>query len=217
MKIISKKKDYYDSVAWSKGVDLNLTWVRTEKCTPLNNSILNKLYQEKIEYQNQRCTFKVVLIGFCGTIYTCFEVYKFDTNQLIERFYDIERAKEVVDLDSKYQTWNMIKPLDLIESYAKNTKLLDLFHQLKEPIFLIKNQKLNFYSGQELILETGVLLKDYGFYTQVDSWATFSQIEGFIGGVIGQKENINVERSDRSKIEAKGFDWKWSFRKEKKQ
>lgn len=213
MKIISKNKDYYDGVAFSKGIDPNLVWVRKENSVKLDSKILDHIYQLNwFNYNDEKCTLKIVIIGFCGQLYLCFEIYKYMSNQLIKRFYDIEYAETLLE---KYnRSWySNEKPIATIKNYLKNQNILNLFHQLKEPIFIIKN--IDNY-GQDLRLETGQLLKDYDFYSIIDSWTAFGKIEQFIGGVIGQKENQKIEVSDRSKIESKGFDFKWSFRKRSK-
>jgi hypothetical protein len=44
----------------------------------------------------------------------------------------------------------------------------------------------------------------------------FQEIQMFISGVLGIDENPTVEVSDKDKIISRGFDYKWSFRKEPK-
>ena len=58
------------------------------------------------------------------------------------------------------------------------------------------------------------MLKDYEFYKKFDSFAAFQEIQMFLSGVLGNKENEIIVVSDKDKIAQHGFD-KFSFRKDK--
>ena len=59
-------------------------------------------------------------------------------------------------------------------------------------------------------------LNNYKFFKAHDTFTAFQNLQSYISGVLGTKENDIIEVSNKSKIIKAGFDLKTSFRKEKK-
>lgn len=230
MLIISKFRDYYDSVAFSKGVDKTIVYKR-EITELLDKKLANETYS-RTEFYFPEVSYNSVsdrniksmttsIIGFCGKLYPVMvierdvRVSQYSTQVQTEIVYDIEVMREFHD---KYVSrWN--HNFDDYLSLLKNKEIENIFYAYKVPSFILKEVKVNYVNRgykAENNLMLNPCLKDIEFYKVMDSSRAFQEIEMYISGVLGTNEKNTVEVSDKSKIEGHGFDYKTSFRKEGK-
>lgn len=237
MLIVSKFKDYYDSVAFTKGVDKSIIYKRE------NNSILDKRFvrtrdtkdyyfpsfsiahSSVVKYSRYGLTnFSTYIIGFCGKLYplmiteTCIKNnnhYMSDIKQ-IDYIYDLETIKEY---HKKYcSSWE--GNISNFEEMLNSKMILELFYEYKSPIFILSGESYNWLgnlNNDSKNIQLNPNLKEIQFYKVFETAATFQELEMYISGVLGIDTQKIIEVSDKSKIEGHGFDFKTSFRKEKKQ
>ncbi len=237
MLILTKRKDYYDGVVGTLGVDKTLVYDRQEvelqekdfpddfkrKRYSWNKSNDTQFYNIarhdiKKEFQKKYQHYSYFLIGFCGKLYIGWKLYSEVrknsgiTDLVTEFTYDFEYIKTII---KPREYWgNIVDDVNYITNYDS----LYLFRNLKTPIFVYdtdyKRTLLGKYwrNGQEKFI-VNPNLGDYEFYKVFDSFQAFQEISMFIGGVLGRGEKEIVVVDDKYKIAQHGFD-KWSFRKE---
>jgi len=240
MYIISKKKDYYDGVAGSTGIDKTIVYQRdiielddkerpnvfrkktnytiSRKESPffkLGNSHLHKSLYKKYPHN------AYFIIGFCGKLYIGWKLYSFkkrenfgDSNVNTEIIFDVDYMKEIFEPES--WTGNFSDNVNYVLTYDP----MDLFRTLNSPCFVydsdyhrkyLSDRKWDNPNDPKFIVNP--LLKEYEFYKVFDAFQAFQEIQMFLGGVLGNKEKPIIEVADKYKIGQHGFD-KWSFRKE---
>jgi len=237
MYIISKKKDYYDGVAGTVGIDKTIIFSRetieiddNKKFPDFINS--NKRnWKELREYpisslgyyhiNNEFCKkyddYSYFIIGFCGKLYVGWKLYKMVENNLVTTItYDSEFMLSIL----KPRGFNLSNGLLDDIKFIENHVVLDVFRKYNSPIFVYDNDFERTSIGKyrhrknEVFIVNPILIS-YEFYKVFDSFQAFQEISMFISGVLGNKEKEIIQVSDKNKIEQHGFDYKWSFRKEK--
>ena len=237
MYIISKKKDYYDGVAGTTGIDKTIIYDRQiievdekdypkvfRKYSPWTNrepSSFVKLSNTHIKkelrgvYEDTR----PFIVGFCGKLYVGWKLYNegkelpIGGRELITTItYDNENIKELVELHS----WdgNFEDNLNYVLTYDP----IEFFRGFNSPVFIHDSdygrkdfdRRWPHYNPKFFI---NPLLKEYQFYKIFDAVQAFQEIQMFLSGVLGNKEKDIVEVQDKYKITQHGFN-KWSFRKE---
>lgn len=235
MLIISKYTDYYDSVAFSKGVDKSIIYKR-ENSLVLERKII-KHYDKKDFYFPSYCMrsssqyynryglirFETYIVGFCGKMYplmvtsTVIKKNQYQDETVTEYIYDLEIIKE----HTKKYCSNWAGNFSDYEAMLTNKIIENLFFEYKVPSFIINESGFNVFlqiktSNDGKNLELNPNLKQIQFYKVFETAAAFQEIEMFISGVLGVDSQKTIEVSDKSKIEGHGFDYKTSFRKDKK-
>jgi len=241
MYIIAKKKDYYDGVAGTTGIDKTIVYER--ETLEYEGEDMPEVFKRKGYYSSFRERednpfyrlsnshikneyFKLFphhsyfVIGFCGKLYVGMKLYAVDhsTN-------DYNNVITTITYDKDY----MIK---LFESktyggyfednynHVIQYNALEWFRDMKTPCFVydhnydVSHFDTKFYRGNfrsKFVINP--LLKDYEFYKIFDTFQAFQEVMMFMGGVLGRGEKEIVEVADKYKIAQHGFD-KWSFRKE---
>lgn len=225
MLIISKFKDYYDSIAYSKGVDKTIVYNREVTVFKDYSLTRKKQWHEHLPYYSTRgvgftnCkddkVLRVNIVGFCGKLYPMC-VYNKRIDQYTDKktfIYDYDEIynlfKNVHNKDNK--SW--IAEFDYLNKILNDKRIQNLFFEYKTPIFYI-NQDSGYYS-RKYDLDINTHLNDIDFVKVFDPYSAFQEIEMFISGVLGIDSQKTIEVSDKSKIEGRGFDYKYSFRKEK--
>ena len=242
MLILGKnKKDYYDGVAGSTGIDKTIVYEREENELPdmevpiffvhqshswqknRNSAFVNfRYYQLKKEYQKKYPMMNYFIIGFCGKLYVGWKLYYEKSigiiNELcIDYIYDENLILSMIDDKSSWRG----KFFDNLNE-IKNFDALNIFRKYHSPIFLfdcnynvtnINLNRLYSHNNKNPKFIINPTLKDYEFYKIFDSFQAFQEIQMFLGGVLGSNEKNIVEVEDKYKIAQYGFD-KWSFRKE---
>jgi len=234
MLIISKKKDYYDGVVGSVGVDKTIVYERKyqeleendvnfpeefdrpESYHPKEESILRKLWHFGLIDKKKYIGETPIIVGFCGKLYIGWKFHKeiktkyhYDENEIKTDFiYDYDEIKNFIEQKS----WNL--HLDDIVNDIINYNAIDIFRRYNTPIFVYDyDYYYSKYGGVIPKFYVNPRLKDFEFYKVFDTFTAFQEIQMFISGVLGSGEKEIVEVEDKHKISQHGFD-KWSFRKE---
>jgi hypothetical protein len=237
MLIISKKKDYYDSVVGTTGIDKTIIYDRETKefegddipiiferkrgywglsrtKTPFHQMNYHHI---KKEFQNICNEHAYFIIGFCGKLYIGWKLYGvINSNDEVstEFTYNNEYMKKILEDKS----WDGILS-DSID-YVQSFNALQIFRDLKSPAFVYDSdygrthyyKKRNNNHHSKFIVNP--LLKNYEFYKVFDTFQAFQEVSMFIGGVLGAGEKEITVVADKYKITQYGFD-KFSFRKDK--
>jgi len=238
MYIIAKKKDYYDGVAGSTGIDKTIVYNRQiieidEKDYPKvfrrydawankNLSPFNKMGNIDIK-RELRITgvyehAAIFIIGFCGKLYVGCKLYSkgekihsYGNKELITTItYDMENLKNLIQ---DYGWWGKFEDnLNYVLTYNP----IEFFREFNAPVFVYDNDygrtciPFNWKNNHKFFINP--LLKEYQFYKVFDAVQAFQEISMFMGSVLGNKEKDIVQVADKYKIAQHGFD-KWSFRK----
>lgn len=233
MLIISKKnkKDYYDGVVGSMGIDKSIVFERHEKVYEKSDvyfpdEFKNNTWDEinpfhdinflSFKFNEDEVKIKPFIVFFCGKTHIGWKKFTKNNNHLYVNFdteitydtnYIIENNKHVgwrMDIDQIYKKISNYDPIDLHRKY--NTPILMLDYSSKTSFYSnLHNNSINFIINPTL--------KKYEFYKVFDSFLAFQEIQMYISGVLGSNENDTIEVDDKYKIGQHGFD-KWSFRKE---
>lgn len=230
MYIISKKdyKDYYDGVAGTVGIDKTIVYERhpIEFNTRETNNIPDAFkYKRTHDWKNPfrllnhirtirgDYDYGYFIVGFCGKSYIGFKQIK-KSKQLLnnnkleyipESVFITYDLNEFIDVYEKTQKRELGDDVVNYYNEIKNINALEINRQYNTPIWVY--EKEHFYVNPKL--------SDFDFYKVFDAFTAFQEISMFIGGVLGNKEKEIIQVSDKNKIEQHGFDYKWSFRKEK--
>ena len=243
MLIISKKKDYYDGVVGTMGIDKTLVYDRelvelegknfpvsfTKQRFGLNNSKESQFiklgdHDIKKECWKEYPNYSLFIIGFCGKLYVGWKLYFEEKSQLgvsnliTNITYDFEFMKTII----QPKGWNT----NFEDDYHNviSSDVLQLFRDFNTPVFIYDNDynrtilpnKNRYYGSSKHNPKFFInpILKDYEFYKIFNTFQAFQEIQMFLGGVLGSGEKEIVQVADKYKIEQFGFD-KYSFRKDK--
>ena len=230
-----KRKDYYDGVAGTTGIDKTIVYDRDvieldEKNHPkeFNNSsylIRKSSPFQKLNNTTIKRNLRVVyahttpfIIGFCGKLYVGWKLYSeikthlYPFRGMITTItYDNENIKTLVE--PHHFGGNFEDNLNYVLSYDP----IEIFRGLNVPVFIYDGDygrtDIDKYWRNRPKFFVNPLLKEYQFYKIFDAVQAFQEIQMFLGGVLGNKEKEIVNVADKYKITQHGFD-KWSFRKE---
>jgi hypothetical protein len=235
MYIISKKKDYYDGVVGTMGIDRSIVYAREtqtfENWTSFPKEFRpNKPYNSR--YKNHFLNldhhtlhskpiiegYSSFIVGFCGKLYIGWKLYRKVPNPysvstiVTDITYDYELVKKYVKTVSWYS--NLDDDMEYIKSYDP----MHIFRDLKSPIFVYDSDRngtsMNPYRRRNSdVFIVNPILNEYKFYTVIDSFTAFQELSMFMGGILGSGEKEIVEVEDKYKITQHGFN-KWLFRRE---
>jgi len=196
MRIISKFKDYYDGGS-SYGIDMERVYVRETK---------------EIEIADRFYATRFYVIGFCGELYP-FKMKNYISDPKKDTIYDDDMFKfkfikypkdDIYKLD-KYEIHTDIKRYNEIKN---DKELKSYFMKYKTPVFFVN------FNNRKLTLNS--MLKQYGFFKVKDTIQAYQEIYQYISNILVENPEIKVPvGSDLDLLKSKGFDAKYSFRKEK--
>lgn len=235
MLIVSKFKDYYDSVGHTTGIDKTIVYERKyEKLENQKSLIVPKEYgtlwypgaegrgiwrggkwyipKRDAPYVKEAEYF---LVGFAGKLYIGVKKTVTNVGYMVSDRYEFEYGDALINtLESNYskdknKRKSQVELVDILKKYH-NAEYTHLFFALDTPIFM---QKISTRNNHPIHInpELGPLL----FYKEKDSFTAYQELMGFISGVLGTNRKQPVETDDKYKILAAGFDLKTSFRKDK--
>jgi hypothetical protein len=241
MLILTRKKDYYDGVAGSTGIDKTIVYEReekelTNKEVPMffvhgshswqknrDSAFINFRYHNlKKEFQKKYPLMNYFIIGFCGKLYVGWKLYyeipqgfSIPNKLITEITFDESYITSMIDDKSGWRG----KFSDNLNE-IKNYDALDIFRKYHTPIFVFDSDydvtyisNNGKYRNMNSKFFINPTLNKYEFYKIFDSFQAFQEIQMFMSGVLGSNEKNIVEVEDKYKITQYGFD-KWSFRKE---
>lgn len=229
MLIISKFYDYYDT-AMGLGVDKTIVYKRETTEThiprddydwksrqndPLYSVKITHAYCKRGSWFNQKRKYiSTGLLGFCGKIYP-FAVISSDERDVkypptTDVYYDIESAEynlrgfESGDIEDMLglRTQTMLQ-----NHFSTKHKFDETFKKNNTPVWIIES---SYGRGMKFIKDP--YLKSMRLQKIIDPYTAYQDIQMFISGVLGTKENDMVQIEDELMAKKRGFD-KWSFRK----
>lgn len=221
VRIISSFKDYYDS-AMGYGIDHDLIWLRESKEVKEDIGPRRK-YQWSNYWFSNNFHYINVNIGFCGKLYGCTKVSKKDDGKVlaeaichsvedIDNFIESNfKKKQIKYYYDRKGSWRNNLDMGLNgrrANFEKFFKDVAEYSDDKVEKFLIKNNT-PVVVGNTL----NASLKKWEFYRVVDPYTAFQEIQMFFGKLRSPEKPI-PPISDADMLEAKGFDPKYSFRKE---
>jgi len=233
--ISNNKKDFYDGVVGTMGIDKTIVYDR--KTTVYKdwtdypkefrpNSPYNARYKNHFLNLDHHTLYPKVeiagyssfIVGFCGKLYIGWKLYKEvpSPHGPPDIVYDITYDYDLLKKYVKKIGW--MSNLDDDIEYIKSYNPIQIFRDLKSPIFIYdsdyKGTSIHSYRRRDSsVFIVNPILDEYKFYTVIDSFTAFQEVQMFMGGVLGAGEKEIVEVEDKYKITQHGFN-KWSFRKE---
>ena len=236
MRIISKFRDYYDSVQ-AHGLDPTVMYIRKEEpviITKNSNKTMLSL-AKGIEHRgigghwingwiNRGYPFTDYLVLFCGKLYPGISIVtqekgtpRFGYTERVSYIWDrnvdthtvLEKAEVPINKINSYG-FSIVDYFNFFKQYSSKD-LLSIHSEYDSPILLFARER---YNGISCRLNPK--LSAIRFERRLDPFTTFQELAMFIGGVMGGKSPKTVEISDKVRAEKHGFD-KWSFRKQPKE
>jgi len=188
----------------------------------------NPFYYDRSSYRQSRynklvISIKPFVIGFCGKTYPGY-VFELDRsippnemNTHSEVVFNADDFFKLYPLDKKNDDYKRI--VDFFAIYDGKENHTNLFVEYNTPIFLYDygtkmSTELDETTKElkrSLYFITNPRLMPFQFYKLFDSFTTFQEIQMYLQGVLGSKENEVIVVDDKYRIAAHGFD-KWSFR-----
>ena len=179
-----------------------------------------------------------IVIGFCGKVCPILEIKKgkegklticystWDIDAFVEKHYAEKYVKEYYKEKKNYwsRLWNAPNRRQFnifFDKYAeKQDDYEELFIKSGHPIFVAYyrdrwNHSDNVATYQYSTITFNDELKKLEFYRIFPTALAYQEIAMYLGGVLGQGNPTIPEISNNDMIEAKGFDLKSSFRKDK--
>lgn len=230
MLILSKHHDYYDTVSKVAGIDKTILYKRkqvdiphTDKrvadflkignsfpyvAFPLNSGI--KKLRGFIEGVGLPRSLMTTCVGFCGKTYKILKVTYFGKWELygynlVEKvYYEKQAVLELENLSNNFKAFRCSHVSK--ENWMNFQFSVDNFREFNTPVLLLQP-----HSHFPLVVNP--VLSELYFQKVVDPFTAFQEIQMFISGVLGTEEKDTVQISDLHRLEAAGFDKKWSFRK----
>lgn len=230
MKIISKFKDYYDSV---QGYMFNpkVLYIRKpaeQVYTKLCADIADKIsLSQKYVWQTNVCdnhgncfSLSISIIGFCGKLYAAYRVTdesnyytaysSFDMKRIIKRLKKENPGEHVID--------HLEKVGKSLDSIKQGVELLYPFIDIDAPIFKITDIKISYSYVEKYKVNSGKItkncsLKQYDFYKILSPFETYQEIEMFLNNELVSSNEL-IQISDKDMKIKKGFGHKYAFKKE---
>ena len=239
MLIVSKFHDYYDS-AHGGFIDKTIIYKRVtedNETIKLPEFNIPRWAFNSVRDQNYRIIKdqELFFIGFCGKLYPF--LFEKDYGCLNNIVWDIDEIVELTHIGSyssiqknlnKREENNIRQRKKELKKFLLQTSKLDISNihlQLNSPIFLINKNSfkpniktsngsfINTYTDKYVIIKDPNL-KELEFFKVKNTVECFQNIQTYISNIL-----TNVEKpsnpDNKTKILSHGFDFKWSFRKEK--
>lgn len=231
MKIISKFKDFYDSIS-HKYLDKEILYVRESKTLNVDSKDIPNVarFAFRMGTDVPDYVFSLEIIGFCGRLYPVVVVSNSGIsatkyNKGMIGFFDIEDLKKFVHEnkipireDRKYRLkiWRFHNYQETVEDFERFfsnkenfNKLEGIFLEHNAPVFVARMEKYS-KDGYKIVLNP--ILKNYSFTKVKDPFSAHQELYQFVSGYLKSPERDMVTISDEDKIHKHGFN-KWSFRK----
>jgi len=226
MKIIDKRKDYYDYACQYSDTPL---WVRKEQSINLEAELTRNqvMYLEdaysklpKTSSAGLRSgTFKSVIFGYCGTVIPLFLVYIGDYKPEVKTYTNIDDAikewndvyanktnQEIKSRNFYFSQYNFSYSgvLNWKSEFNNPTNLTDIFIALKSPIWIMDKDGLTINPH----------LKSYGIQRVLNPFTVYQDTERYVGNELVMCNQKTPDFGDELKRDAHGMD-NWSFKTRK--
>lgn len=221
MRIRSQFKDYYDGVA-RNGQDASLLYVRDERVfdVPFDEFLRNgNVYRG----YNSSTLENWWVVGFCGQVwlYHCRYSENYGTgNSYFFSSFDREETIKYYrkpQTDGKRRLWPDWGIKTIVEAYnkfdANKSRYQEYFHTFDCPAFIICPKDRE----RKSILCTNPQLQSiFGFIQKFPPYQAYQELQMWLANKASPEKPIPAI-ADEIMIEAKGFDKRYSFRKDKQQ
>ena len=209
IRIKSPFYDYYDAIQ-REGQDQELVYIRTPVELRFDDKTSKTCYpfpRYSFEYESGAITY---IVGFCGKLYPILKIWDGDGG--VSMCFNADQALEVFKKreNNKRYNWKWTaNSLANFFSYSVDPPHR-YFDEYRCPIFVAKYQ----YREGEVTINGN--LKQVEFYRIFDPYQAFQEIAMYLGNQAQPNKPI-PEIDDKTMVEIKGFDPKWSFRKPPKE
>lgn len=223
MRIISDFVDYYDCI---QGTIFDKDVVYYRKTKVLEEYNRKSISSHGFTYDNfnyfrpqywnrySEASYQIIIVGFCDKIYPLFLFYK-TTSDNFKPQYDIvtsaDLAKEHIDKYKWKKVPRWMHPYqDIDDSWNGITQLIAT-EKMSE--YCLK-YNVPIWIRHRFLLQSNPCLKDFSFQKLLHPYEAFQRLyQWFCSKASPEKDIPKISNNDL--IEAKGFDLKYSFRKEK--
>lgn len=217
MRLKSSFKDYYDGVA-KNGQDASLLYVRDQLIydVPLVDYVVT---------ENTTRLNKVLdnwwVIGFCGQVWLYHNRHQVGSDNYFLISHDRDTSVEYYkkpkgELKSKYGFWPDWGCIRINEKYDKfeadKSRFAEYFHTFDCPAFMIFSQ--NKPKGTSELLTNPCLSAIAGFIQRMPPFQAYQELQMWLANKASPEKEIPAI-SDEIMLQAKGFDKRYSFRKDK--
>jgi len=240
MKIVSKFHDYYDSLLNLYVDEKNPVWIRNEivKETRLPfDEMIGSFFSASNRFSDiyPICTSSGVIV-FCGTTYPYF-IVEMDTGEPLPtptlknktKTIAVFDKQEIIDLECEFllkqsdwyvkRVFSKSKVTESINTYYAEIQKHDwdkLHKEHSSPVLLVKNKKydVNLKTKSNHVVVVNPKLSDFNFAKIIDPYSAIQQIDMYLNNQLASDKMTPIEVSDKVMQYAKGFDHKYSFKKE---
>jgi hypothetical protein len=225
MKIVSKFKDYYDTVS-HQYLDKEVLYLRESVTHKLKDKPVIVGREHKYDKNSVSYHFYFEYIGFCGQVYPVLQVKWYEKNAIKESTIGLYTPEEVygffeykgLTLDQNKYYWryhhmNVLNERGIEEFFnerERRERLIPFFDKYQTPVFAYRRQDGN----GDAEVEVNPQLKPYLFSRVKDPFTAHQDLYRYITSVMVKPDRPMVQLTDKDRIAKHGFD-KWSFRKEK--
>ena len=239
MKIISKRKDYYDCIQ-KYGYDDSRYFIRKPKKINvhdvkiweyLNSEVKEVLVNKIFNYNETDFIGNILIIGFCGKIYMVLQLRP-DSENTVLRYNDeffFYSYQEFIDFADNYpklkkyihnsiskkntwRLWNSGQRGGQIAYIKSAFDILSGSDQFKQIFIKYKVPIFIYDKSRNEVLLNPSNLKEYKFPKIFHAYTAFQELEMYIGN-LGLNDPKMVSISNKHLLEKKGFDNRYSFRK----
>lgn len=237
MRIISRFKDYYDSVS-HQYLDREIIYVRDSSILEIDRKEVPEVdkFSFSVSWAEAKYYFTMEIIGFCGKLYPVVTIETEDLRLDFSKmgqphkktkigFYDIESIRTFVQENkipikegNKYKYrwfYSYGDTLEDLDHFLKSTKdfnkIEGFFRKYNVPVFVIRENPEQVRSiKRDLILNP--MLRSYSFAKIMHPYSAHQELYQFVDSYLRKPDREMLPVSDLHKIAKHGFD-KHSFRK----
>lgn len=202
-----------------------------QKCGSFTEEILNALLPggiPKSRYGFGRVRWDALdnrvgffIVGFCGDFFPCVRVaHPSDLDLPGKKSLCFYKGDEIDIPESFRKSLYRVEKNDVLSAQRKIGRFLNLefksnhewFHKFQSPVIVLEVTDCYRSKGNVPVLTLNAVLADYKFYRVKDAFTAFQDIGQFLGGVLGDTNDLGCSISDQDMRDAKGFD-DWSFKR----
>ena len=232
MRLVSKIRDYYDGVIRTTANDKSTFFNREQDEFKFKLSIapFEKLKTDDFEYD-----FFHHIVGFCGEMHPCIEIYKqsqYGYGSETNYAYSFDDIEKLIPLDAKSSLSTITKRYRQMNNHIRIMKNwleqgVETSYWRNEQYSIKGDKRLKkIFTDKRIVyydicnrcrwgkfsLYIHPILKDIQFYKVFDSYSCFQKIEHYLNNELIKPDEIDYVPTDKLKVQSHGFD-KWSFRK----
>lgn len=238
MKIVSKFHDYYDSLLNLYVDEKNPVWIRNEIVEETKipfDGMIGSFFNKNFNDIYPVCTSSGVIV-FCGTAYPYF-IVEVDTGEPlptttwrnITKNIIVFDKQELIDLECEFLLKQSDWYVKRVFSKSKVTKSVDAYYadvqgydwdkshkEYNSPVLLFKNKRydVNLKNKSNSVLVVNPKLSDFNFAKIIDPYSAIQKIDMYLNNQLASDKMTPIEVSDKVMQHSKGFDHKYSFKKE---